>query len=58
MQDISLEQAIEVLLDHTKKIEAVEEVPLLESLGRVIAEDAVASFDNPPTIRGLLAHLV
>ena len=54
MQDISLEQAIEVLLDHTKKIEAVEEVPLLESLGRVIAEDAVASFDNPPFDRSPL----
>ena len=40
MQDISLEQAISVLLEHTKKIEAVEEVPLLEALGRVLAEDA------------------
>lgn len=32
MQDISLEQAISVLLERTKKIEAVEEVPLLEAL--------------------------
>ena len=48
MQDISLEQAISVLLEHTKKIEAVEEVPLLEALGRILAEDAVATFDNPP----------
>lgn len=54
MQDISLEQAIEVLLKHTKRIEAVEEVSLLASLGRVIAEDAVASFDNPPFDRSPL----
>lgn len=32
----------------------MEEVPLLESLGRVIAEDAVASFDNPPFDRSPL----
>lgn len=54
MQDISLEQAISVLLEHTKKIEAVEEVPLLEALGRVLAEDAVATFDNPPFDRSPL----
>lgn len=54
MQDISLEQAISVLLEHTKKIEAVEEVPLLEALGRILAEDAVATFDNPPFDRSPL----
>ena len=54
MQDISLEQAISVMLEHTKKIEAVEEVPLLEALGRVLAEDAVATFDNPPFDRSPL----
>lgn len=54
MQDISLEQAISVLLEHTKKIEAVEEVPLLEAPGRVLAEDAVATFDNPPFDRSPL----
>ncbi|WP_432646552.1 molybdopterin molybdotransferase MoeA [Mitsuokella sp.] len=54
MQDISLEQAIEVLLEHTKKIERTEEVPILEALGRVLAEDAVASFDNPPFDRSPL----
>lgn len=54
MQDISLEQAISVLLAHTKKIEAVEEVPLLEALGRILAEDAVATFDNPPFDRSPL----
>lgn len=54
MQDISLEQAIAVLLEHTKKIEDSEDVPLLEALGRVMAEDAVASFDNPPFDRSPL----
>lgn len=54
MQDISLEQAIAVLLEHTKKVERTEEVPLLEALGRVLAEDAVASFDNPPFDRSPL----
>lgn len=54
MQDISLEQAISVLLERTKKIEAVEEVPLLEALGRIFAEDAVATFDNPPFDRSPL----
>ena len=54
MQDISLEQAISVLLERTKKIEAVEEVPLLEALGRILAEDAVVTFDNPPFDRSPL----
>lgn len=54
IQDISLEQAISVLLEHAKQIEAVEEVPLIEALSRILAEDAVASFDNPPFDRSPL----
>ena len=48
MQDLALEKAVDLLLAHCHRVTAVEEVPLLSALGRILAEDYVAEFDNPP----------
>ena len=50
MQDISLEKAVSVLLEKVSQVREVEEVSLMEALGRTLAEDYVAPFDNPPLI--------
>lgn len=44
---ISVEEALERILAKIHRMPR-EETPLLESLGRVLAEDVVASFDIPP----------
>ena len=43
----SVEEALERILRHFQPLEAVR-VPLLEALGQVLAEDALASHDIPP----------
>lgn len=53
MEDITLEQAVELLLQHSPKPQK-EAVPLTEALGRIVAEDIRASFDNPPFDRSPL----
>lgn len=54
MQDLSLEKAVDILKDHCHRVSAVEEVPLLQALGRILAEDYTADFDNPPFDRSPL----
>ena len=44
---LSVEEALEKILEHVRVLEA-EEKPLLEALGQVLAEDAVAGFPVPP----------
>ncbi|RGS70048.1 gephyrin-like molybdotransferase Glp [Mitsuokella sp. AF21-1AC] len=53
MEDITLEQAVELLLRHSPQPQK-EAVPLTEALGRIVAEDIRASFDNPPFDRSPL----
>ena len=53
MEGITLEQAVELLLERSPQ-SVREEVPLMEALGRVAAEDLKASFDNPPFDRSPL----
>ena len=48
MEKLTVEQAQEALLEHTKVIEETETVPLLQACGRVLAKDMIAGFDNPP----------
>ena len=48
MEKLTVEQALEALLEHTKVIEETETVPLLQTCGRVLAKDMIAGFDNPP----------
>ena len=54
MQDIELEQAVEILLAHASPVTETEDVPLLDAVGRVAAEDIKAVFDNPPFDRSPL----
>lgn len=54
IQDIKLEAAIDILTANVNQIEDIEEVELLEAIGRVAAEDVVANFDNPPFDRSPL----
>ena len=48
MDNLTVEQALEALLAHSKMIEETEKVPVLQALGKVLAEDMVAELDNPP----------
>lgn len=56
MQDISLEKAQELLLREVREIPLLEaeSVPLLAALGRRLAEDCCAAFDQPPFDRSPL----
>ena len=54
MEGITFEQAIELLTANTKEIFDAEEVSLIDSVGRVAAENYFASFDNPPFNRSPL----
>ena len=54
MYNIELEQAVEIALKSIDEIKDIEEVPLENSLGRIIAEDFYAPMDNPPFDRSPL----
>ncbi len=51
---IEFEQAIDILVKNSKKICEVEEVFLLDSIGKISAENIFAKFDNPPFNRSPL----
>lgn len=48
MEQISVEQAVELLLHYTKKITEIEDQDLMHAMGRILAEDMVAELNNPP----------
>lgn len=48
MKPITVEKAIELILNYTKEIKEIENVGLYQALGRILAQDMVAEFDNPP----------
>lgn len=48
MEGISVEQAIEQILQYTPVINETEEVELNKAGGRILAQDMVAEFNNPP----------
>ncbi|MEA4973192.1 MAG: gephyrin-like molybdotransferase Glp [Candidatus Metalachnospira sp.] len=48
MENVTLEQAIELITDSVTAVTATETVTLIESLGRILAEDVIADFNNPP----------
>lgn len=48
MENVTVEQAVDLILEYTKVIKDVEEAELLNAVGRILSEDMVASFDNPP----------
>jgi molybdopterin molybdotransferase len=45
---VTLEEAEKQILKYTKVILETEETELLQTRGRILAEDMVTSFDNPP----------
>lgn len=48
MEKVTVEQATELVLEHTRAITDTEEIPLLQASGRILARDMTAAFDNPP----------
>ena len=48
MEGISVEQAMEHILQYTPVINETEEVELNKAGGRILAQDMVAEFNNPP----------
>lgn len=48
VENITVEQAAELMLAHTAPLTETEEVNLLDALGKILARDAVAEIDNPP----------
>lgn len=48
MEGVTVEQAVELILQCTSVITETEETELLRSPGRILAHDMAASFDNPP----------
>ena len=50
MEGISVEQATEMILQYTPVINETEEIELDKTGGRILAQDMVAEFDNPPFI--------
>ena len=48
MDNLTVEQALEALLTHSKIIEETEVVSILQARGKVLAEDMTAELDNPP----------
>ena len=54
MEGVTFEQAIELLTANSNKIVDLEEISLINAVGRVISEDYFAKFDNPPFDRSPL----
>ncbi len=54
LEEITLKQALDVVLDCCNEIKDVEEVGLFEARGRVLARDVVANIDQPPFDRSPL----
>ncbi len=47
-QGIPLEEAVSILLSHTRKITRTEVLPLLSARGRILAQDIISPINNPP----------
>lgn len=51
---LQLEDAVQLLLENITKITDVEEIPVLDALGRILAEEGKAKQDQPPFPRSPL----
>ncbi|MCD8218265.1 MAG: molybdopterin-guanine dinucleotide biosynthesis protein B [Clostridiales bacterium] len=47
-EGINLEDAVDCILNHTKRITRTERLPLLSAAGRILAEDMFTEMENPP----------
>lgn len=48
MEQVTVEQALEYILKNTTKINETEIISVIQAVGRILAEDMTAGFDNPP----------
>lgn len=48
MENVTLEQAIELITGSVTAVTEIETVTLLEALGRVLSENVIADINNPP----------
>lgn len=48
VKPLELEDAVDLLLDHVSEVTSIEEVNLFDAVGRVLAEDILAPYDQPP----------
>ncbi len=51
---LDLEEGMQIIMDAIRPIERTEGVPLLEAVGRVLAEEMIAAFDVPPFPRAAM----
>ena len=51
---MEIEEAVKILCENVVPIEEIEEVALIDSNGRILAEDVCAEFDQPPFPRSPL----
>lgn len=54
MEGLTLETAVDLLLQRAEKIEETERIPLWDAPGRILAEDVCAGHDQPPFPRSPL----
>ncbi|MGX8680586.1 MAG: molybdopterin molybdotransferase MoeA [bacterium] len=54
VKPLELEDAVDLLLDHVSEVTSIEEVNLFDAVGRVLAEDILAPYDQPPFPRSPL----
>lgn len=54
MENITIEQASDLIRENVKIITETETLPLLHACGRILSEDMKASFDNPPFNRSVI----
>ncbi|MCD8364508.1 MAG: molybdopterin-guanine dinucleotide biosynthesis protein B [Clostridiales bacterium] len=45
---ITLEEAVDCIINHTHKITRTENLPLLSASGRILAKDMITEMENPP----------
>lgn len=51
MEDVTLEEALELILSRVKTLQETEPAGLMELQGRILAEDIISPIDNPPFAR-------
>lgn len=54
MKNIALEDAVSLLVNHTKQLETYEDIPLFEGENRVLAKSVTAKINQPPFDRSPL----
>lgn len=48
MTGVSIEKAVELILENVRTIEVTESIPVMAAKGRILCEDVIAPINNPP----------